>query len=276
LTNTKHINRADLKKVTGIKLYSQTEGERIYADDDGELYISNTSLLSKYEDKTGLNDWVARIGKEEADRIRDEASERGTLAHSEIEYYLEHNKYPETISKYSKAAIDGFYGCTEIVEMEGLVAFNDGKVRFAGRFDQLLKIKAGTFRYIDSIQTLPDKLLLCDLKTKAKAPSMEFSYMFKHLLQSSAYVVAKELIDDISIEGVAIIFASPKTCKQVYLSRDNIDYYWDIFYSMLEDYYEITPLTQTWARMIAGAEYCWNERINTFDSKKPIQIIKLP
>ena len=265
-----------MKKVTGIRLHSQTEGERLYIDDDGELYISNTSLLSKYENKAGLDAWIERIGEEEANRIRDEASERGTLAHSEIEYYLEHNTYPEAISKYSKVAIEGFYGCTEIVEMEGLVAFNDGKVRFAGRFDQLLRIKPNTFRYIDSTEFLPAKLLLCDLKTKAKAPTMEFSYIFKHLLQSSAYVVAKELIEGICIDGIAIIFASPRTCKQVYLSRENIDYYWDIFYSMLEDYHKIKPLTQTWERMIAGAEYCWDIETNSFHSKTPTQIIKLP
>lgn len=265
-----------MKTVKGIKLHTQTEGERIYIDDDGELYISNTSLLSKYEDKTGLDSWIARIGEEEATRIRDEASERGTLAHSEIEHYLEHNICAANFSKYSKVAIDGFYGSTEMVEMEGLVAFNDGKVRFAGRFDQLLRIKPNTFRYIDSTESVPAKLLLCDLKTKAKAPTLEFAYMFKHLLQSSAYVVAKELIEGISIDGIAIIFASPKTCKQVYLPREHIDYYWNIFYSMLEDYHGIKPITQTWSRMVAGAEYCWDTRANSFSPKTPVQIIKLP
>jgi genome maintenance exonuclease 1 len=265
-----------IKKVTGLKLHSQAEGDRVYIDDDGELYISNTSLLSKYEDKTGLDKWIAKLGVEEAERQRDAASERGTLSHTEVEYFLTHNKLPENVSKFSKVAIDGFYSSTEIVEMEGLVGYNDGNVRFAGRFDQLLRIKSGSFRYIDSTETLPDKLLLCDLKTKAKAPNLEFAYMFKHLLQSSAYVVAKELSDDISIDGVAIIFASPQTCKQVYLSRENIEYYWNVFYSLMEDYYKVKPLDKSWARLIAGAEYCWDKHLSAFVPKTPTQIIKIP
>jgi hypothetical protein len=266
-----------LKKVTNLRLHSQEEGgKRLYIDDDNELYISTTSLLSLYEDQTGLQKWVESLGKEEADRQRDEAAQRGTLAHSEVEHFLEHKTFPDNISVFGKVAIEGFYNSTEIYEMEGLVAYNDGNVRFAGRFDQLLTIPANTFRTKDSIEYLEKKLVICDLKTKKKAPNLQFAYMFKHLLQSSAYVIAKELIDDIVIDGIVIIFASPKMCKQVYLPREYIDYYWGVYHSFLEDYYGITKLTKTWNELVAAAEYCWNDTTYSFTAKTPVQIIKVP
>jgi hypothetical protein len=75
--------------LTTLKVHEEGDRGRLYIDSEDKLYISTTSLLSIYEDKTGLNAWIAKLGEEEAIKQRDEAANRGTLAHLDIEDFLE-------------------------------------------------------------------------------------------------------------------------------------------------------------------------------------------
>ena len=87
-------------------------------------YISCTSLLSFYEDKKGLNNWIAKLGEEEAAIQRDLASERGTRAHSFIENHPL-NPSEELLTsidcKFALNAIRGFYSKASPLELEGFV-----------------------------------------------------------------------------------------------------------------------------------------------------------
>ena len=61
-----------------------TDSERIYHTPDGD-FPSVTTILSATDDDTWLAQWRARVGEEEAERIRRETAERGTLVHSYLE-----------------------------------------------------------------------------------------------------------------------------------------------------------------------------------------------
>ena len=69
---------------------SNEDGMRKYLSGD-EKYPSVTSILSltkSEEDKASLELWKQRVGYKEANRIKTDASRRGTSLHSYIEDYL--------------------------------------------------------------------------------------------------------------------------------------------------------------------------------------------
>ena len=67
------------------------EGRRYYVVSEGEkeigVFPSVTTILGETSDKTTLEDWVERVGKEEADRISTLSMNRGTVMHRLIELY---------------------------------------------------------------------------------------------------------------------------------------------------------------------------------------------
>lgn len=60
---------------------------RVYLTEDGKRYPSMTSVLG-FESKPELEEWKARVGKEEAERVSARARGRGTLIHAYAEDYL--------------------------------------------------------------------------------------------------------------------------------------------------------------------------------------------
>jgi len=73
-----------LKTITG------KNGGRYYIIDEiKNLKLpSVTTILSATGDKTGLDDWVTRVGQAEADRISKFSANRGTYMHALHEHYL--------------------------------------------------------------------------------------------------------------------------------------------------------------------------------------------
>ncbi len=62
---------------------------RYYITPDGVELMSVTTFLGKIGDKSFLDEWRQRVGEEEADRITEEASVRGSYLHETIEAYLQ-------------------------------------------------------------------------------------------------------------------------------------------------------------------------------------------
>lgn len=65
------------------------EGRR-YVTPDGKPLPSVTTILNATKDKKHLDSWAARVGTEEADRIKNEAATRGTHMHGCIERVIKH------------------------------------------------------------------------------------------------------------------------------------------------------------------------------------------
>ena len=62
-------------------------GSRTY-DIDGAKLPSVTTILDKTKDKTYLDRWKAKVGNEEAERIKNYSSKRGTSMHKFIEKHI--------------------------------------------------------------------------------------------------------------------------------------------------------------------------------------------
>ena len=82
-----------MKTITG------NNGGRYYIvnEETGLALPSVTTILGTTSDKTGLNEWVKRVGQAEADRISTFSANRGTYMHSLHEHYL-NAKFIEDLS----------------------------------------------------------------------------------------------------------------------------------------------------------------------------------
>ena len=67
---------------------NESTGTRLYETPEGHLVTSVTTILSQAKDKSGLEAWEARVGKDEANRIRNEAASIGTSMHTCLEGYI--------------------------------------------------------------------------------------------------------------------------------------------------------------------------------------------
>lgn len=66
------------------------DGKRYYLDPtNGQPLPSVTTILSQTADKTYLVEWEARVGKEKAEAIRNEAAGLGTLLHTHMECHIQ-------------------------------------------------------------------------------------------------------------------------------------------------------------------------------------------
>ena len=62
-----------------------TSDGRVYKSEKNEHMPSVTTILSATKDKTHLDEWVRRVGEEEAERIRNDAATVGTHMHGLVE-----------------------------------------------------------------------------------------------------------------------------------------------------------------------------------------------
>lgn len=68
---------------------TREDGDRYYVSPEGDKLKSVTTILSATSYKPGLDQWRARVGEKEANRIVNEACGLGTLMHTHLENYVE-------------------------------------------------------------------------------------------------------------------------------------------------------------------------------------------
>lgn len=65
-----------------------TNSGRLYETPEGDKFSSVTTILGTMLDKGHLDQWIARVGQAEADRIKNQAATRGTHLHSLCEDFV--------------------------------------------------------------------------------------------------------------------------------------------------------------------------------------------
>lgn len=258
------------------------KGRRIYLDHNDKEYISVTTLLSHYEDKTHLNNWSQRIGEDEANRIRDEAALRGKNTHSQIETYFnnKHSNNDEVVefNKYATAAVEKFYSRVQPVKEEGVLLWEPfHNIRVGGRFDQLLYLPPNTFTYCGTDEYVLPGNVIVDLKTKDKQPRLDkLDFIVKHLLQIATYAKMLNATEQIEVKGGCIVYAvalkTKSCCKILHIDKECIDFYWSKVVDMLLDFYGVQSMKQTWRDIIREACYTYDFITNDFISYEPREI----
>ncbi len=71
----------------GKQITDEESGSRIY-DFNGSRLPSVTTILGKTKNQQFLKDWKAKVGEQEAERIKTLSSNRGTAMHKFLEHYI--------------------------------------------------------------------------------------------------------------------------------------------------------------------------------------------
>ena len=177
---------------------SLVEGSRHY-DVSNEILPSVTTILQATqsdEKKASLAKWRQKVGENEAERIRDEATARGTAMHKFLEYYIRNEKLldlsdeGQAARSMGQAIINqGFKDLSEVWGSEA-VLFYPGL--YAGQTD-LCGIYSGRESIIDFKQTNKPK---------------KIGWVEDYFLQLAAYAMAHDIIYGTCVDQGVILMCS--------------------------------------------------------------------
>jgi hypothetical protein len=185
------------KKFKYISLQRQDlpEGRR-YIYGDQKLPSVTTILSATKADKGGLDAWVARVGEEEAERIKNEASLVGTYLHEVIERMVAYRDLPrptnwEMCKGYElgyKIINRYFHNVNEIWGSEVSLFYPE---KYAGTTDLV-----GVYR---------DKPAIIDFKQSNKPKKRE--WIEDYFCQLAAYALAHDEMHGTKIDNAVVLMA---------------------------------------------------------------------
>ena len=186
---------------------SENHGTRTY-DVSGFKLPSVTTILSRTKDKKKLQEWRDRVGDNEADRVMNLSSKRGTLMHKYLEHYVLGKGYEDltelgqTTKKMANKVIEvgltpveGYYGSEITLYYQGLYA--------------------GT---TDLVCIHNDMETIVDFKQSNRPKKKE--WIDDYFLQSAAYAMAHDHVHDSKIRQCVIMICTPDLYFQEYRIQD--------------------------------------------------------
>ena len=172
------------------------QGPRTY-DVDGNRLPSVTTVLGATKDKSFLYKWQARVGKEEAERIKTTSASRGTSMHKYLENYVLGKGYEDMteMGQLAKsmaqkvidtglAPVDGYFGSEVTLYYPGL---------YAGSTD-LVGLHNGQESIIDFKQSNRPKRV---------------DWIEDYFMQIAAYAMAHDYVHGSNIQQGVIMICTP-------------------------------------------------------------------
>jgi genome maintenance exonuclease 1 len=202
---------------------------RQYYSFQGSVYTGVTTVLSatrSSEDEQRFKDWEEKVGRQEAQRIRKESTQRGKVLHRQIEGYLnghvtEHDTAVEEYQNYWQSINPLLEQIEEAYLVEGAVWHPYG---FAG--------------VVDALVNLNGELWICDWKTSTKLK--KWSWIEDYCLQVAAYTAAVNRVYrdyGIRVSQAMVAIALPQTEAQIFrIEREALMEYWEMFQQRLEQF----------------------------------------
>lgn len=171
------------------------DGKRFYETPEKNRYPSVTTVLGSVMDKTKLFEWQARVGKEEADKIKTKAARRGTKLHKLCEdYVLNKDDYlkdhsPITIDLFKQVQPFIDKNVEEVLGIE-LPLYSDFLMT-AGRCDMVCKMQ--------------NRNVVVDYKTSTKPKKEE--WIENYFLQLTTYSMMIEERYSIEVPYIIVVIA---------------------------------------------------------------------
>ena len=202
---------------------------------DGEKLPSVTSILQatkSEEDKAALENWKKRVGYREANRIKTEASSRGTSMHTYIEDYLrgrvnesffESNEQHKTmakeiIEKGLKGKLEEIYGMEETLYYPG---------QYAGTADLICEYSG--------------KTVICDFKQSNRAKKAE--YIQDYFLQLGAYTLAHDVVYKTKMNaGIILLCTVDNLFQEFTIDGAELEMYQNLFLGKVKKFYEMNNI----------------------------------
>ena len=204
---------------------NEDHGSRTY-DVQGLKLPSVTTILDKTKDKTYLDRWKAKVGHEEAERIKNLSSKRGTSMHKFIEKYITGAGYDDLTEigvqakPMAQKIID--VGLTPVTEYYGSEVSLYYPGLYAGSTDLVC-----VHNEIDTI---------IDFK-QANKPKRE-DWIDDYFLQISAYAMAHDYVHGSNIQQGIILICTPDLYLQEFkFSGDKMRQYRHKFLERLSQFY---------------------------------------
>ena len=205
-------------------------GSRMYAVNQEKL-PSVTSILQatqSEEKKASLANWKARVGAAEANRIKNDASSRGTSMHSHLEKYLlgqlNLELLEEEASKSKKMADEiieqGIKG--KLSEIYG----TESCLYYPGKY-------AGT---CDAVRVYEGQETIIDFKQSNKPKKEE--WIEDYYLQLGAYSLAHNVVHNSKItQGIVLLCTVDNLFQDFRIQGEKLEEYQNKFLEKVEQYY---------------------------------------
>ena len=211
------------------------DGLRKYLFNNAKL-PSVTSILQatkSEEDKAAIKNWVERVGSAEANRIKNEASNRGTSMHSYIEDFLRgriNESFFESKENYknmAKEIIDkGIKGKLE--EIYGIETTLHYPEKYAGTAD-LVGVYQG-------------KEVIIDFKQANKPKKVD--YIQDYFLQLGAYTLAHNVVYKTNItSGVILLCTVDNLFQDFKIEGKELIMYQNLFLGRLKKFNDLNNLS---------------------------------
>ena len=211
------------------------DGLRKYLFNNAKL-PSVTSILQatkSEEDKAAIKNWVERVGSAEANRIKNEASNRGTSMHSYIEDFLRgriNESFFESNEKYknmAKEIIDkGIKGKLE--EIYGIETTLHYPEKYAGTAD-LVGVYQG-------------KEVIIDFKQSNKPKKVD--YIQDYFLQLGAYTLAHNVVYKTNItSGIILLCTVDNLFQDFKIEGKELIMYQNLFLGRLKKFNDLNNLS---------------------------------
>ncbi len=175
-----------------------------YRTPAGKLYPSVTTILGSTKDKSGLEQWRERMGKQVANYIMSYAADMGTKVHQLNEDYL-NGKEQKDYGLFARAHFENFLPQLNKIDMiHGTeVPLYSDEMRIAGM--------------ADCIAEYDGVLSIIDYKTKRAR--QEPDWIIDYYLQTSAYCMMLKTLSGIEVNQCVIIVSSEQDTMQVFKSN---------------------------------------------------------
>ena len=210
------------------------DGYRKYFLDEEKL-PSVTTILSatkSEEEKAAIKNWQERVGFKEANRIKTEASSRGTSMHSYIEDYLRgriNESFFESNEQYKSMAkeiiekginnkLDEIYGIEETIYYPE---------QYAGTAD-LIGIYQG-------------KDVIIDFKQSNKPKKTD--YIQDYFLQLGAYTLAHDVVHGTKMKaGIILLCTKDILFQEFKIEGAELEMYQNLFMGRVKKFYEMNNI----------------------------------
>jgi hypothetical protein len=192
----------------------QIDGKRYYLTPEGNKYPSITTALS-HMSKDAILKWRKRVGEEQANKISNAASSRGTKVHLIAEKYVLND--PDYLKDVNPVHADMFKPIKDYLDEHCDLVYGTE----VGMYSDTLRL-AGR---CDLICRLDGKPCIVDFKTASKPK--EEKWISNYFMQCAAYSQMAYERHGIMAKRICILIATEHDGLQVFYKRTS-EYYGDL------------------------------------------------
>ena len=214
---------------------SLEDGYRKYLLGDNKL-PSVTTILSatkSEEEKAALANWISTVGLKESNKIKTEASSRGTSMHTYIEEFLRgriNESFFESDEQYKNMA-------KEIIE-KGI----NGKLEEIYGMEETLYYPEQYAGTADLIGVYQGKNVIIDFKQANKPKKTD--YIQDYFLQLGAYTLAHDVVHGTKMKaGIILLCTKDILFQEFKIEGAELEMYQNLFLGRVKKFYELNNIS---------------------------------